>query len=177
MQITKTWSAGTACASLIVASLLAALSAPGAIAQEARAAAAALTMEHARSRAARVSEVSYEFSVRLDGTSPEYAGSVAASFELSQADESLTLDFAGGSVASVVINGDAVESHYNGYFLTLPAEELVSGTNRVVVSFSRPYSVDGNGLYRFEDPEDGRVYLYTDFEPRTASFRLLISRI
>ena len=37
------------------------------------------------------------------------------------------------------------------------------------IAFSHPYSSDGNGLYRFRDPVDGRDYLYTNFEPYDAN--------
>jgi len=141
------------------------VSAANAAAQETRAAETLLTMEQARERAARLSDVAYEFTVRLDGESPEYAGSVRVAFDLSDAGSDLTLDFAGGTVTSVVVNGAEVDARYNGYYLVLPAESLASGNNEVLVRFSHPYSSDGSGLYRFVDPEDDRVYLFSDFEP------------
>ena len=134
-------------------------------AQEPRAAEAVLTMEQARARAARVSNAAYEFSVRLDADSPEYAGEVRIGFDLADAGNGLTLDFAGGTVISTSANGTEIDAQYNGAFLTVPAAALHAGANQVQVAFSAPYSRDGSGLYRFVDPEDGRVYLYTDFEP------------
>ncbi len=150
--------------------ILAALTGPSFLpasgsAQEFRAAKAALTMEQARARAERVSDVSYEFAVRLDADSPDYTGEVLIGFDLSDAGRDLTLDFAEGTVISTSVNGTSVDAAYNGAYLTLPAATLAVGANLVQVSFSAPYSRDGNGLYRFVDPEDGRVYLYTDFEP------------
>jgi aminopeptidase N len=135
------------------------------IAQPARAASAGLTFAEARSRAARVSDVAYALELRLDGEAPEYSGRVSATFELTDAERDLALDFAGGAVQTLEVNGRTVDGHYNGFFLTLPAAALHKGDNRVEVEFSHPYSTDGSGLYRFRDPEDGRDYLYTDFEP------------
>lgn len=134
-------------------------------AQQIRPAAAMLTVEHARARAARVSDVAYDLQFELDGESPAYTGRVDLSFVLTGADSALTLDFFGGTIGAVEINGVPVDPEYNGYYLTLPAPALAGGGNRVVIEFSHPYSTDGSGLYRFEDPEDGRYYLYTDFEP------------
>ena len=147
------------------AAVLAASLAPAAWAQSPRAAAAVLTMEHARERAARIGDVSYELTFQLDGDSREYSGEVVASFTLARSSGDLTLDFAGGTVRSAEVNGAAVDVAYNGFYLTLPAAALGAGPNRVRVAFSHPYSSDGSGLYRFRDPEDGRDYLYTDFQP------------
>ena len=126
---------------------------------------AVLTLEHARERAARVSGVTYDLSIDLDGRGRDYAGVVSVGFELADASADLTIDFAGGSIATVEINGAGSEPAHNGYFLTLPAAALKVGVNRVRIGFSHPYSSDGSGLYRFVDPEDSRVYLFTDFEP------------
>jgi len=126
---------------------------------------AALSLEQAQARSARVSDVAYHFEVRLDSELPEYVGSVRAQFELSDVNSDLTLDFAGGAVRAVLINGVEAVVFYDGYRVTLPAGSLVVGANEVEVGFSRPYSTDGTGLYRFVDPEDDRSYLFSDFEP------------
>ncbi len=142
-----------------------------------------LTREHAQARSARVSGVTYDLELQLDGEAPEYTGQVTISFKLSDAQEDLTVDFINGAVISVQINdrvldtphskegagyADASERPdmlYNGFFLSLPAEALRVGKNVVDIAFSHPYSSDSSGMYRFRDPIDGRDYLYTDFEP------------
>lgn len=128
-----------------------------------------LSRADAEARARRVSDVAYALEFDLDADAPEFAGTVEAEFELSGADEDLTLDFSGGKVLSLEINGEKYDPEYNGFFLTLPAAALSEGPNRVVVKFSHPYSDSGAGLYRFKDPADGRSYLYTDFEPYDAN--------
>jgi aminopeptidase N len=152
-------------AAVALVTLFAATSIGDASAQTVREAAAVLTIDEARARSARVSNVTYDLTFRLDGELSEYSGSVTAAFTLSDSEKDLTLDFDGGAIASVVVNDEAMEVAYNGFFLTLPAAALNSGANSVVIRFTRPYSADGSGLYRFRDPEDGRDYLYTDFEP------------
>jgi aminopeptidase N len=135
-------------------------------AQAAREAREVLTLEQARERAARVSDVRYTVMLELDGTSPEFSGVVRGRFRLGDGPTAdLTLDFSGGTVRDLVVNGNLVDVDYNGFYITLPGDLLASGENEVEVAFSHPYSRDGSGLYRFEDPEDGRHYLYTDFEP------------
>ena len=140
-------------------------------AQQPRAAVATLAKEDARARAARVSNVRYALDLSLDGEAAKYAGEVQIDFDLADSTASgrdLTIDFVGGTVASVSVNAvglDTLGNLYNGYFLTLPATALRVGANRVQIGFSHPYSRDGSGLYRFRDPVDGRDYLYTNFEP------------
>ena len=131
----------------------------------ARRAAAMLSMEHARARADRVTDVSYEIDLILSGELPQYTGEVSIHFDLTGSDSDLTVDFVGGAVHSLIVNGTETDGTYNGFFLTLPAATLIEGANTVTATYSRPYSADGSGLYRFKDPEDGRYYLYTDFEP------------
>jgi aminopeptidase N len=152
-------------ATFATATALALTIAAPASAQTERAAAHVLTLQEARARAARVSDLAYDLTFKLDDESPDYSGSVTATFTLADAETDLTLDFFDGTVASVDINDAAVDTHYNGFFLTLPAAALHAGPNRIEVRFTHPYSSDGSGLYRFQDPEDGRDYLFTDFEP------------
>ena len=135
----------------------------------AREAAPVLAMEHAAARSVRVGNVTYVLEFQLDGDGDEYSGRVAAAFELRDARSDLHVDFAGGTVYGVRVNGAPVEVAYNGYFVTLPASSLRAGPNTFEIGFSRPYSTDGSGLYRFRDPLDGRDYLYTDFEPYDAN--------
>lgn len=130
-----------------------------------RAAVSQLTIEAARERKARLADVSYDVRLVLDGEAAEFSGSVGISFELRGTGADLSVDFTGGSVTAVNVNGEPVEADYNGFYLTLPSAALHPGLNRVAIAFAHPYSTDGSGLYRFRDPEDGRHYLYTDFEP------------
>ncbi|MDE0225964.1 MAG: aminopeptidase N [Gammaproteobacteria bacterium] len=134
-----------------------------------REAAAVLSAEDAGARSARVRNVAYDLEFQLDGEADEYTGRVRTAFELTDARATLTVDFAGGRVASVRVNGSRVDASYNGYFVTLPASSLRTGSNVVEIAFSHPYSADGSGVYRFRDPVDGRDYLYTDFEPFDAN--------
>ena len=137
------------------------------LAQQVREPREVLTLEQARDRSSRVSDVRYLVELELNPTSPEFSGRVTSHFRLSEgAVSDLTLDFSGGVVWDLVVNERRVdEEDYNGFYITLPGELLVAGENEIEIAFTHPYSRDGSGLYRFEDPEDGRVYLYTDFEP------------
>ena len=128
-----------------------------------------LTADHARARSARVGGVAYDLAFEIDGEAEAFHGRVVIDFELRDAEQDLTIDFVGGTVSAVVVNGEDVDAAYNGYFLSLPANTLAAGPNAVKIAFSHPYSSDGSGLYRFRDPIDGRDYLYTNFEPYDAN--------
>ena len=135
----------------------------------ARVAAPMLAEDYARERSARVGGVAYDLAFELDGEADAFSGRVSIDFELTDVGRDLTVDFVGGTVAAVVVNGEDVDAAYNGYFLSLPANALALGSNTVEIAFSHPYSSDGSGLYRFRDPIDGRDYLYTNFEPYDAN--------
>jgi aminopeptidase N len=99
-----------------------------------------------------------------------YTGAVTAHFKLSQPDDGLGLDFGGGKVTAMSVNGAAVtDVGYSGAFIPLSKGLLKAGQNEVHVEFQHGYSTSGSGLYRFEDPEDHKVYVYTDFEPFDAN--------
>lgn len=126
--------------------------------------------DYAKMRAQQVSDVSYNLQVRLDNKNEHFSGVTDISFDLVDNNQNdLTIDFEMGTVNSVKVNGKAVSFTYEKWFITIPAAELAPGKNVVSVDYQRPYSTDGSGLHRFVDPENGEVYLYTDFEPYDAN--------
>ena len=72
-----------------------------------------------------------------------------------------------GRVESVRIAGEERPVRQDVERLAL--EDLPTGERiDVEVAARCPFSRSGEGLHRYEDPEDGRVYLYTQFEPQDA---------
>lgn len=140
----------------------------------ARAAVDALDKATANARAARISSLEYDVRVDIATSAEAIIGEVSIQFDLSDSSADLTLDFTGGTVGSVAVNGEAIAADYNGYFITLPAGQLQPGANTVAIAYRRPYGNDGTGLHRFVDPEDGLTYLYTYLWPYYAN-RLLPS--
>ena len=49
-----------------------------------------------------------------------------------------------------------------------PARRLLTAHNEIHVAYERSYDHTGEGFHQFFDPEDGREYLYTQFEPYSA---------
>lgn len=128
-----------------------------------------LTRAHAIHRKSRLAQISYRLNVDLVSSAAEYSGTVDIKFTLREVEQPLTIDFSGGDLDDFVINGVALEPDYNGFFITVPADALLAGANTISISYRHPYSDDGNGLYRFVDPENGHTYLYTYLWPYYAN--------
>jgi len=136
-------------------------------ATEARAESPFLTQQAAAERAARVSKVAYELDFTLTGE-PEFTGTTRVDFELADNRSPLTLDLDDAKINALVVNGTPVKPQYNKWFITLSAADLVVGRNSVIVSYQRKHSTSGEGLHRYKDATDGKVYLYSHFEPAAA---------
>src|SRR5262249_45379378 len=123
--------------------------------------AAALTLEEATQRAAEVSDVHYRLWFGMDTDRTEFDGRTEISFQfLPRAGQSeLSLDFEAGAIRSLTVNGRAasaaeVATMFDSHRIHFKASELEKGSNQVAVEYSHPYSTDGDGFYRFRDPED-----------------------
>ncbi len=132
-----------------------------------RAETAYLSEQDAAARSARVSKVAYALEFALTGE-PTFSGSSRIDFDLSDANAPLTVDLDKAQVRKLVVNGRTLQPQYNQWFITIPAEALKRGRNRILVEFSREHSSNGEGLHRYVDKADGRVYLYSHFEPAAA---------
>jgi aminopeptidase N len=126
-----------------------------------------LSMQDAMQRSARISQVDYSLHFELTGEK-SFDATTQARFKLNDARKPLTIDLDKATVKKLVVNGQTLTAEYNQSFITIPASALVEGENIVVVEFSRLHSTNGEGLHRFEDPVDGKVYLYSHFEPAAA---------
>lgn len=129
-----------------------------------------LEQAYAAMRASQISNVHYSLSFELDKNKTSFEGSANIEFELAQGNLSdITIDFNGGDVTRLTLDGKEIAWHYNKWFITLPAAEVNPGKHTLRVGYSRPYSTDGDGLHRYQDSETGNVYLYSNFEPYNAN--------
>ncbi|MGW0316530.1 aminopeptidase N [Streptomyces flavidovirens] len=76
-------------------------------------------------------------------------------------------DLLAPSVTAVTLNGEALDPGvvFDGKRVALAG---LREENVVVVDAQCAYSRTGEGMHRFVDPEDGEVYLYTQYEPADA---------
>ncbi|MFD3657166.1 aminopeptidase N [Streptomyces sp. 24-1644] len=89
-------------------------------------------------------------------------------FRAARAGASTFADLLAPSVSAVTLNGKPLDPAvvFDGTRVTL--DGLAGGDNVLVVDAQCAYSRTGEGLHRFVDPEDGEVYLYTQYEPADA---------
>ena len=130
-----------------------------------------LTRDEAARRAALLSVSSYRISLDLgNATDLEAVTFVSTStirFTCAEPGASTFLDLIAPSVRSVTFNGVALDPAA----VFADSRVRLSGLqaeNEVTVVADCAYSRTGEGLHRFADPADGRVYLYTQFEPADA---------
>ncbi|MFE2055843.1 aminopeptidase N [Streptomyces sp. NPDC059446] len=89
-------------------------------------------------------------------------------FRAARAGASTFADLLAPSVTALSLNGRELDPSavFDGTRITL--EDLSGGENVLVVDAQCAYSRTGEGMHRFVDPEDGEVYLYTQYEPADA---------
>ncbi|WP_444920297.1 aminopeptidase N [Microbulbifer sp. CnH-101-G] len=135
-----------------------------------RAETSGLSEEYARLRKQQIAQVDYRLSVNLDSTSESFTGTVHADIQFEKIlQQPLTMDFAGGTVKSLTVDGKETPFKYNGYFIAVASQHLPNRQHVISINYQHPYSNNGSGLHRFEDPKDGKVYMYTDFQPYDAN--------
>ena len=123
-----------------------------------------LERSQAQLRAQRLSDVNYQFSIRLPADNVPFSGSALIDFNLSHTRTPLTVDFVDGEVLSVALDGKPIPIDYNGVFITLATEYLRKGQHRLQIDYRHNYRRDGTGLHWFKDPEDGETYIFSQFE-------------
>ncbi|WP_129359669.1 MULTISPECIES: aminopeptidase N [Micrococcaceae] len=130
-----------------------------------------LTDEEARSRSQMLDVEQYEVHVDLtyaaDPGMPAFPTTTTVTFraDVPTSGEAETfIEYIHHSVDSVELNGQKlrISDVVQGSRILLPR---LAPTNRLVIHGRSLYSRSGEGLHRFIDPEDGRLYLYTQYEP------------
>jgi aminopeptidase N len=137
-----------------------------------------LSRELAMFRSRQIHKLTYQLWFGLDENGEEFAGRTKILFDIRENAfanaKKLRLDFTGGKITSIAVNGnpwdaEKLKDRYNGEWIDLPKSELPLGQNKIEIAYTHAYSESGNGLYRFKDPEDGKVYFRTDLEPYYAN--------
>ncbi|MCD7439954.1 aminopeptidase N [Streptomyces lincolnensis] len=131
-----------------------------------------LSRDEARERAALLSVDGYEVSLDVrsavgddTGDGPRTFRSVTTiRFRCAEPGATSFADLIAPSVTAVSLNGKDLDPSevFDGSRIAL---EDLAAENELVVDARCAYSRTGEGLHRFVDPEDGEVYLYTQYEP------------
>ncbi|MGW2812529.1 aminopeptidase N [Streptomyces sp. NPDC001415] len=130
-----------------------------------------LSRDEARERAELLSVEGYEVSLDLRsavGDAPDgprtFRSLTTIRFRSARPGASTFADLIAPSVTSVTLNGRALDPAqvFDGNRIAL---DDLAEDNVLVVDAQCAYSRTGEGMHRFVDPEDGEVYLYTQYEP------------
>jgi aminopeptidase N len=128
-----------------------------------------LTQKDAEYRAKVIRDIKYQLSIGLEAGQDEFKGQALAEFTVDNIKKPLFIDFKNSAkLEKLILNGKALETKYSMHRLVLPVDYLIKGLNRLEAVYVRQFSRDGRGLHRFQDPEDKRDYLYTQFETNDA---------
>lgn len=118
-----------------------------------------------RGQSLRMSSQSIALDLREMASSPTFG--VGTLLHLVTRTPTLTIDFLGGSVEHVEVDGTPHPFAYDGAVITV--DEVPTDTEvGIKVTGTARYSRTGQGLHRFADPSDGRTYLYSHLEPSDA---------
>ncbi|MEU7582472.1 aminopeptidase N [Streptomyces sp. NPDC041068] len=130
-----------------------------------------LSRDEAHERAALLSVDGYEVFLDLrsavgeSGQEPRTFRSVTTiRFRSAEPGAASFADLVAPSVTALSLNGKDLDPSevFDGARITL---EDLAEENELVVDAQCAYSRTGEGMHRFVDPEDGEVYLYTQYEP------------
>ena len=124
-----------------------------------------LTRTETRRRARHISGVAYRVQLDLRDAVDADTFGTRTTITFDATTEATWLDFIGADVVSVTLDGDSVPVDYDGSRIQLVG---LGAHNTVVVDARGRYSRSGEGLHRFVDPVDEKVYLYTQYEPADA---------
>ncbi|MEI5097692.1 aminopeptidase N [Streptomyces sp. PmtG] len=117
-----------------------------------------------RSRAVTVDTYDITLDLRAAAGSGTFRSVTEIRFDCAEPDAPVFLDLRAPVVRDVVVNGRALAAEQVFRDSRIELTHLVAGRNEVRVVADCAYTNTGEGLHRFTDPEDGHVYLYTQFE-------------
>ncbi|KGN34757.1 aminopeptidase N [Knoellia sinensis KCTC 19936] len=119
-----------------------------------------LTRVEAEERASLVKAEAY--SVELDLTTSDTTFATTSTITFTATEGAATfVDFLGESVEKVTLNGEVVETAYDGSRIAISG---LAERNELRIEATGTYMNTGEGLHRFVDPVDKEVYLYSQFE-------------
>ena len=122
-----------------------------------------LTRDEALQRASVLAVDSYTVELDLTRSESRFASTTTVRFSCAAPGETVFADLVDAAVSEITLNGEALDpgAVYADSRITLSG---LASDNELRVVAELPYSRVGEGLHRFVDPVDDRVYLYSQFE-------------
>ncbi|GAB2881868.1 aminopeptidase N [Nocardioides pacificus] len=122
-----------------------------------------LTRDEAATRAALLDVTSYSIDLDLTTGDKTFGSTTTIRFTCSEPGATTFADLVGATIHEITLNGRSIdpEAAYADSRIRLDG---LDADNELVVRADCTYSRTGEGLHRFVDPADDRVYLYSQFE-------------
>ena len=122
-----------------------------------------LTRDEAATRAALLAVTSYSIDLDLTTGDSTFASTTTIRFTCREPGAETFADLVDATIHEITLNGESVDpaTAYADSRITLTG---LAAENELVVKADCTYSRTGEGLHRFVDPADDRVYLYSQFE-------------
>jgi aminopeptidase N len=122
-----------------------------------------LTRDEARARAEILTVDSYTVDLDLTTSETTFASTTVIRFSCSRPGSSTFADLVGATIHELSLNGEALDpaTVYRDHRIRLDG---LQAENELRVVADCTFSRTGEGLHRFVDPADDRVYTYTQFE-------------
>jgi aminopeptidase N len=122
-----------------------------------------LTRDEAHTRAQLLSVDSYTIDLDLTSSDKTFGSTTTIRFSCVEPGASTFADLVGATVHEITLNGSALDPA-TAYVDSRIQLDGLAADNELVVRADCTYSRTGEGLHRFVDPADDRIYLYSQFE-------------
>ncbi len=122
-----------------------------------------LTRDEAATRAALLDVTSYSIDLDLTTGDKTFGSTTTIRFSCSRPGAETFADLVDATIHEITLNGESVDPA-TAYADNRIALSGLAADNELVVRADCTYSRTGEGLHRFVDPVDERVYLYSQFE-------------
>jgi aminopeptidase N len=121
-----------------------------------------LTRDEAATRSALITVASYQVDLDLTGSDATFSSVSVVRFGCAAPGSSSFINLTAPAVREITLNDTPVSlDAFDGNRITLTG---LAAENVLRIVADCAYSRSGEGLHRFTDPADGRVYLYSDLE-------------
>ncbi|WP_244080754.1 aminopeptidase N [Corynebacterium striatum] len=126
-----------------------------------------LTREEANARSQMIDVKHYDVHLDLTNSETHFISTTVVSFHAKQAGSTF-IDLRGEELLELRLNGAPLPTNAYEAKFGVPLSGLQVADYELKVVAKIPYSHTGEGLHRFVDPADEKVYLYTQFETADA---------
>lgn len=127
-----------------------------------------LTRDEARERARLLKVESYEVALDLTEGEERFESVTTVRFTSAQPGAATFIDLHGARVRKAVLNGQELDpATYDEDKGRFPLPSL-AGSNELLIDADCAYMRSGEGLHRFVDPVDQKIYLHSQFETADA---------